>query len=625
MDLTALIGDYRRRLAEGDGRGAWHAIQDGLRSHLPSLADLKMVADLLGEGATFPQGDGPPRLRVAMLGGPTTSVLEMAVRGAAAAEGWLADIYHGPFNAAAMETRNPASGLYAFRPDVALLALDWQDAEPYRPDPTAGDDAVDRGIESYCRTVEDMWQAIKTHGNFPVIQHTLAHPGVLHLGPQERSLPASRDRWLDLVNARAVKSQPGFVHWLDCDQLADLVGRANWFSPRHYHRSKLGFDPRHLPRYMKAFAAALRSVFARSKKCLVLDLDGTLWGGTIGDDGVGGIEFGAGSAEGEAYHDFAQYLKALSQRGVILAVCSKNEPALARGPFESLAGMPLRLADFSAFDCSWDPKATGLRRIAATLNLPLDSLVLLDDNPFECAQVRQAHPDVTVLEVPPDPAKRIAFLDSFHLFDAQSATGEDLLRSRSYNALALAEAARGDQASLDDFLRSLEMTADIGPPKDVDLDRIAQLEARTNQFNMTTRRYSRDRLHALRDREGVEWLSLRLEDRLANHGLVASLIGVVEGEDLRIDSWVVSCRVFSRTVEEFMLNALAERAKARGLRHLIGEYRPTERNRVISDLYARLGFQPDVRDTGLWSYDLARANQWPTHIQSRRTPDRDRA
>ena len=359
----------------------------------------------------------------------------------------------------------------------------------------------------------------------------------------------------------------------------------------------------------------------RSAKSLVLDLDNTLWGGVIGDDGLGGIVLGQGSAEGEAFLQFQRYAKALAQRGVILAVCSKNDEANAREAFEKHPEMVLRETDIAAFIANWDDKATNLRRIAAELNIGLDSLVFVDDNPFERNIVRRELPEVQVPELPEDPSLFDITISDAGYFEALEITNEDLTRGASYQVTRALR--RGDVATsdLDGYLASLEMQLLWRRFNQNSLKRLTQLINKTNQFNLTTRRYTEAQIAAIMEDPDAVALYLRLVDRYADHGIIGVLIGqrCADGA-LEMDSWLMSCRVLGRGVESAILSVLIDQARHRGDRAIVGRYRPTPKNGMVRDLYSRLGFDlVGLEDGGetVWTLDPATAALDTPHIDIR--------
>jgi FkbH-like protein len=342
-----------------------------------------------------------------------------------------------------------------------------------------------------------------------------------------------------------------------------------------------------------------------TRKCLVLDLDNTLWGGVVGEDGLDGIRIGDGP-EGEAFSAFQEHILALKTQGVILAVASKNNPADAQEPFLKLPDMRLRLDDFAYFVASWDPKPEMLREIADGLDIGLDSMVFVDDNPAEREIIRRALPAVDVVTLPQDPAGFTRSLGDYLMFESAAFTAEDTQRTAQYRARAEIARAACAAETLDEFYQNLEMEAVVAPFDDPHLPRIAQLLGKSNQFNVTTRRHDIVKLRHFMDDPNCVTLYLRLRDRFADHGLVSVAIATREGNVLDLDTWAMSCRVIGRTVESEMLQHLCEYALANGCTMLRGTYIPTAKNAVVARVFEAHGFVLDqqLENVTTWLYDI---------------------
>lgn len=578
-------------------------VRDRLAAGKPTLVDLAACAATLRLLAEEAVASGEPVRRVAVVGDLTSDLLGHAVACAIAMEGELPLIHCTPYGLLLQQCLDPGSDLHAFRPELAVLVPDWrQTVDPLPVDAPA--DSVMAVTQARVRLFAAAWSALEA-GNCSIIQHTLVPPASLLRGVADRRSEASTARRVAALNDALLQEAAGRVTWLEADRLAAQVGLAAWTSPRFYHAGKLGFDPRFLPDYLPWLRGAWRAATGRAKKLLVLDLDDTLWGGLIGDDGVEGIALGTGhGARGEAFADWQTHLAQLGQRGVVLAVCSKNSMGLAVAGFDH-PDSALRRSDFAAIVCSWDDKAKGLRRIAAELDLGLDAMVFADDNPAERSLVQQLLPEVETVDIGTDPAQFIARLEAGHWFDLQAYTEADLRRSNTYAARGQALAARDQAIDLAGYLQGLDMHGRLLPAQAQDLPRLAQMELKTNQFNLTTRRWSDAQLAADLGRSDRLVLAFHLQDRFGDHGLVASLVVAREGDAFRIDSWLMSCRVFSRTAEQFIVAELARLALQQGAAALIGEYIPTARNGVVADLYQRLGFAATGSDGRFWRRELA--------------------
>ncbi len=425
------------------------------------------------------------------------------------------------------------------------------------------------------------------------------------LGVTQSGLSGGRIDRIRRVNAALRERLPAGAVWVDLEQAAGDLGRRQMYDARRYNWTKQPFSEEGILHLCRHLFAAIRALTTGPKKLLVLDLDNTVWGGVVGETGPHGIAVRE-TPDGEAFRAFQQHCLGLARRGVVLAVCSKNNPADAEEPFEKNKDMVLKREHFAAFEASWDPKAQAISRIAAQLRLGLDSFVFFDDNPAEREQVRQALPEVEVVEVPEDPADYVRALEEGLWFEAVSLTAEDAARAEQYRAESERRALEEQFTSLDGYLRSLEMVAVTRRVDEADLDRVVQLLGKTNQFNLTTRRHGADVVQAWTDDPRTVPLTVRLADKFGDHGLVAVVLGVPAVEQtLRIDTWLMSCRVIGRRLEQHTLTELGRAAIALGYTRLIGEYLPTAKNPMVAELYDQLGFvRVEEREDGGRLYAL---------------------
>ena len=395
---------------------------------------------------------------------------------------------------------------------------------------------------------------------------------------------------------------------VDIARAAHWIGLEHWDDPGRWHAAKLPFAPDALPLYADIVGRTLGALKGKARKCLVLDLDNTLWGGVIGDDGVEGIRLGQGSALGEAYLAIQRLALDLRRRGVILAVCSKNEDAAARLPFRDHPEMVLTEDHIAVFHANWTDKATNIRTIAQTLNIGLDSLVFLDDNPAEREMVRRELPMVAVPELPDDPALYPRALACAGYFETVSIVEEDRTRADTYraNAERQALASTSDMAG---YLASLDMDCEIRPFNAVGRGRITQLINKSNQFNLTTRRYTESEVAAVETDPNKCTMQIRLRDRFGDNGMISVIIFDKRGEIWEAETWLMSCRVLGRRVEEAALAYAASAAKRDGAHWLQGRYIPSDKNRMVAEHYGKLGFEliEGAADTGsVWRLDLSR-------------------
>jgi FkbH-like protein len=415
--------------------------------------------------------------------------------------------------------------------------------------------------------------------------------------PARHDLGAFRSRTLGSdwsfrkwVNLELGLASPPYLHICDWEFLASRHGGLAARDERGWYESKQPCSSALLVELAREAVQLILSLKRAPKKVLVLDLDNTLWGGVVADDGLEGIELGDTSPRGEAFKAFQKYIASLKQRGVLLAVCSKNDFAKAAEPFEKHPDMVLKMEDIVSFKANWEPKSENIRAMAPELNLGLDSFVFVDDNPAEIEIVRQFVPEVTTLLLGPDPSDYVGQLADSRLFEPRSITGEDAERTGQYRSEAQRQALAASVTDMGAYLESLQMEAVISEFAPVDVPRLSQLINKSNQFNLTTRRRSEAEVIAVMNDENCISYSVRLKDRFGDHGLISIVIGEKTGEAMRIDTWLMSCRVLKRGVEEIVLNELARLAKSRGCLSLLGTYLPTPKNEMVRDFYARMGF-----------------------------------
>jgi FkbH-like protein len=567
---------------------------------------------------TPPPGLATKPVRLALLGSPTLAHLHAGIRVAGLRRGIWIETYENDFGQYQQELADHESDLYAFKPTAILLALD---AHHLAAGVTAGMDqpAADAALAEVVERVQEIWRLAREGLRCPII-HQLSPPvHPLVLGSNEHRAGGSRAAFIARLNAalRPLADAAG-VHLLALDDRVARDGLAAWYNPTLWHHAKQEIDPRAAPLYGDLVGRLLAALQGRAFKALVLDLDNTVWGGVVGDDGLEGIVIGQGSAGGEAYVAFQEYARELSRRGIILAVCSKNDEANALEPFEKHPEMILRRGDIASFVANWSDKANNIRAIAAELNIGLDSLVFVDDNPFERNLVRQELPMVAVPEVTDDPVSYIRAVSDAGYFEGLTVTDEDRERTGQYQGNKARDALKASATDLESYLRGLEMQLIWRRFDRIGLQRTVQLINKSNQFNLTTRRYTEEDILAVMADPAAFGLQLRLLDRFGDNGVIAIIIGRLrDGGDLYIDTWLMSCRVLGRQVEPTTLNLIAQEAKTLGARRLIGEYLPTKKNAMVREHYARLGFtttetSPDGGNVNM--LDLSGYTPTPTFI-----------
>jgi FkbH-like protein len=571
--------------------------------------------------AERPAGLTPVRL--ALLASSTVDHLLPGIRVAGLRHRLLIEAYNGQYGQYRQEILDGASALHRFAPQVVLLSLTARDA--------LGDVALaataaeaDAAIAHYLDGLRALWTHAREQLHATVIQQTFINTAEPLFGSYERQVSGSPGRLVARLNERLAEAAAAEgVLLLDIARAAERDGLNAWFDIGRWLQGKLEIAPQAAPMYGELAARVIAAQRGLSRKCLVLDLDNTLWGGTIGDDGIDGIVLGEGSGSGEAFLAMQRYVGQLRQRGIILAVCSKNDPQIAEQAFSNHPEMLLKRSDIAAFVANWNPKPDNLALIAAQLNIGLDSCVFVDDNPAEREAIRAALPMVAVPELPADAAQYVRCVADAGYFEAVAFTADDQQRGEQYAGNASREAARDSSQSLDDFLASMQMTVVYGPFKPVDLARVAQLINKTNQFNTTTQRHSLDDVTRFAAEPLHITLQFRLLDKFGDNGLISAMILkplTTQAGAYEIDTWVMSCRVFGRQLEFEAMNLAVEAARERGARAIYGDYIPTAKNGVIKDLYQSLGFVQDASgDNGLTRWLLLLENYLPrdTHISRR--------
>ena len=602
--MTALywlpeLPDWRNRLRglTVDAAAPWNAAVALANTRLDFIrtnALDEMLRRAIGEAV--PAGAIGKPVRLAILGSCTFAQLHAAIRVAALRRGLHATIYENEYGQYHQELADPGSALHAFAPNAVLLALDAYHLAAGVSAAMSGEDAA-AALQDTAVRIRDCWRTIRDGFGCQVIQQMPLplHPSLL--GSNEHRLPGSRAAFIASLSAELRRmAEADGVDLLALDARAATDGIGAWHDPALWHRAKQEVSPAAAPMYGEMVMRLIAARQGRSYKCLVLDLDNTLWGGVVGDDGLEGLVLGQGSALGEAFLAFQDYARELSRRGVILAVCSKNDEANAVEPFESHPEMLLRRNDIASFVANWSDKAANLRAIAEDLNIGLDALVFVDDNPFERALVRRELPMVAVPEVGDDPTLFARTLADAGYFEGLAVTEDDRARSAQYQGNRAREELRASATDLPSYLRGLEMQLVWRRFDAIGLQRTVQLINKTNQFNLTTRRYTEDDVLAIMHDPRAFGLQLRLLDRFGDNGIIAVLIGrMLNDAELTIDTWLMSCRVLGRQVEPTSLNLIAEQARRLGATTLLGEYIPTRKNGMVKDHYDRLGFHV-VRD-----------------------------
>ncbi len=527
--------------------------------------------------------DGLVAIRLAVLGSSTISHLLPSIRVGGLRHGFNIKTCEGDYGSYQQDLYNSESAVRKFNPDVVLFVLDSHHILKL----AAGDASL--AVASFV----NIWSHV-THVMKAIVLQNCALPVFPNvIGENESRYGASSSLLLTQINQalRAAADLEAGVHLVSLDSHVAQQGLSFWYSPAVWHRAKQEISLRAAPFFGDIIARLIGACLGRSYKVLVLDLDNTLWGGVIGDDGLSGIIMGPGSSEGEGFLEFQRYVLELSDRGIILAVCSKNDDAVAREVFKSHPEILLRLDRIACFVANWEDKATNIRRIARELNVGLDAIVFVDDNPYERELVRVELPMVAVPEIPTDIADVPFCLAQAGYFEAVNISDEDRIRTRQYQENRLRQAHREAATDMESYLRGLDMHVLWSPFRSIDLPRIVQLVNKTNQFNVSALRLDDIGAQNFLTSQSLFGLYFRLSDKMGDNGIISVVTGRIEGDHiLTLDRWLMSCRVLGRKVENTVMDVVAEVARSRGILTIAAEYIPTSRNSMVSDLYDRLSF-----------------------------------
>ncbi len=559
---------------------------------------------------------GLKKIKIALLADNASQFLNTAIRGYGYTRKLDFDIYEADYNQIELQVSDPASELYTFKPDFVFINM-----------------STEKLLSSYCKT-ETQLQGIYAELHLQKIQKYLDDVfSKLHTKLIINTYPEIND---SVFGNFSSKYEGSFVYQLrkinlllmelsqknkdllicDISGLQSELGRQFTFNPKMYALADMVYSTHFLPYIGKHITDIVLSYSGIFNKCLILDLDNTLWGGIIGDDGMEGIELGH-LGLGKFYTELQQWAKQLKQRGIILAVCSKNTEEIAKEPFEKHPDMVLRLSDIAIFVANWETKIDNIKHIQSVLNIGFDSMVFVDDNPFEREMVKSAIPEITVPDLPEDPVEYMPFLRSLNLFETASFTEEDAERTKQYQEESLRNALQKSFGDGNDFMESLLMTSQVSSFNNFNIPRVAQLTQRSNQFNLRTIRYTEDEIRRLCSNPHYFTISLTLEDRIGQHGLIAAVILKKENESaLFIDTWIMSCRVLKRGMENFTLNMIVDIAKAYNFEKIFAEYIPTAKNGIVKDHFKDLGFeQIDER----WALDITKYEHKKTFITNNDT------
>jgi FkbH-like protein len=553
------------------------------------------------------------KIKIAILADSASQLLTNAIRGYGYEAQLDFEIYEADYNQIDLQVFDPSSDLYTFKPDFVFINRSTEKLlkEFYKnhDGQSLFADRIAHATQKYYDTILSRLKAKVIINTYPEINDSVF--GNFAAKTNQSFVYQLRKTNLLLMD---LSQQAKDMFVCDLAGLQSDLGHRFVFDSKMYVNADMVYSIEFLPYVAKNLCDIIQSINGTFKKCLILDLDNTTWGGIIGDDGVEGIQVGYFGA-GKIFTELQLWAKQLKNRGIILCICSKNTEDIAKEPFHSHPDMVLRIDDIAVFVANWETKVDNIRYIQSILNIGFDSMVFVDDNPFEREMVKSGIPDITVPDLPEDPAEYLLYLRSLNLFETASFTEEDEQRTKQYQEEAQRNILLQSFDNEHDFLASLNMGSDVKAFDEFSVPRVAQLSQRSNQFNLRTVRYTEEDIKQMSNDPGYYTMSLSLEDRFGDHGLIGIVILKKEDEaTLFIDSWIMSCRVLKRGMENFTMNTIVELAKDNGFKQITAEYLPTKKNGIVKDHYANLGF---VFTDSKWTADVAQYEKRPTFITNK--------
>lgn len=562
----------------------------------PSAVNYANLHELFDSTVDTRALDRPKVVRLALLSSFTVDPLVPYLYFECAREGLFPEFYVGGFDQYAQEIFNSDSELYRFQPELTILALHTDKLlSPLREKTfTSSLPEKEQLVDQRIAELETLAESISEHSNGLLLINNLLVPSTSMQGILDNKLEGGEITLVRSFNQKLAERLSRYrqVYTFDLEGVASDFGKVRCQNLKLWYLAQMYFSEGFLPELARAYMRYIKPLKGRNRKCVVLDLDNTLWGGIVGEDGVGGIQLDP-TPPGNAYRDFQICLKALSERGIILALNSKNNFDDAMNVIREHPYMVLREDDFACIRINWQDKVTNLREIADELNIGLDSMVFVDDSPVERLFVREHLPEVLTIDLPSDPALYRRCWEMVTDFETLTLTDEDWVRGKMYVEDRKRNEHRQVAPSLDEFLKNLEMQADVKRANSFTIPRIAQLTQRTNQFNLTTRRYNEVQIQALCDLQKYNVYSISVKDRFGDSGIVGVAIVEQVGANCRIDTFLMSCRVIGRQVEKVLLSKIARDAHAAGMLEMMGEYLPTSKNSLVKDFYLQMGFKRD--------------------------------
>ena len=526
-----------------------------------------------------------PRVKIALLGSYSTQFLRLALEAFLWKQQIYADIFEAEYNSVLAEVLSDASGLYAFKPDIVVLLGDTRDIREFPP-LFSSSKQVTSWAEKTAAEYSTIWQKISRKCHCSIFQTVFTVPIHRQLGNLECNQPYSKQACIIQLNRQLMLIKQENVTLIDTEYFASWYGKHEWFDEKNYFLSKSGFFLDGLAGLCQLLSRLVAGLTGKVKKCLVLDLDNTLWGGVIGDDGLNGITLDPNHPIGEAFLSFQAYVKQLKERGVLLAVCSKNNEEIAKEPFQKLEHSILKLEDFACFVANWNDKFENIKQISKTLNIGLDALVFFDDNPAERQLVGLNSQEIEIIPVPDDPTHYCRVLEQAQCFEWLNLSREDINRTSSFANEKYRQEILSNAVTYDEYLSTLKMEAWVYVNHTETISRFTQLINKSNQFNVRTVRYNESEIREKMSlSKKFTTLAIHMKDVFVDYGIIACVILENRGDHAFVDTWVMSCRVLKRDMELFTFNRILDLVGRWKISTIITEYRPTAKNTLVSSLY----------------------------------------
>ena len=543
--------------------------------------------------------DGTPvtflKKRIAVLGGSTTHDIIRMLELFLLNYGIEPEFYESEYAQYWQDAMFDNEELVQFRPDLIYIHTTGRNIT-FFPDMEDSLQGIEDKLEAQMNHFRVMWEKLENTYHCPVIQNNFEFPFYRILGNRDSYDPHGKTAFIQRLNmefARYAAQQEHFYIY-DIQYESAAFGLDRWTDPSYWHMYKYAMSMQAIPDFAFHLSHIIKAVFGKNKKAFVLDLDNTLWGGIVGDDGPENLEIGQETSMGQVYQEFQGYLKEHKKIGVLLNVDSKNEEGNALAGLKHPEGI-LKPEDFIVIKANWLPKSQNLTEIASELNIGRDALVFVDDNPAEREIVRQHVPETAVPEMTDgdqvNPDQFIRILDKNAYFEVVTLSEDDKHRNEMYKANAMRKEQEESFGNYSDFLKSLEMEAVIRGFEPVYYSRIAQLTNKSNQFNLTTKRMTQAEVEQMAQDPGYITLYGKLKDKFGDNGVVSLVIGKKNGDTLELILWLMSCRVLKRDMEQAMLDTLVWQSRESGIRKLHGYYYKTAKNAMVKDFYGAMGFQ----------------------------------